>query len=200
MRRLEKDESLCIGCHQCEEACSKAFYKVSDSMKSCIRITDKEDGSHHIAVCTQCGKCSEVCNTGVITEDARGVYRLNKKECAGCLMCVGFCPENVMVQCDDYLEPSKCTACGLCVKACPTDAWKATPGYEVSFGGLFGNRVYKGENYLPIITSEEQLFKVTDAAIQFFDDNANPGERFRMTLERVGLDKFEEKIKEAYNG
>ena len=86
------------------------------------------------------------------------------------------------------------------MKACPTDAWKATPGYEVSFGGLFGNRVYKGENYLPIITSEEQLFKVTDAAIQFFDDNANPGERFRMTLERVGLDKFEEKIKEAYNG
>ena len=117
MRRLEKDESLCIGCHQCEEACSKAFYKVSDPMKSCIRITDKEDGSHHIAVCTQCGKCSEVCNTGVITEDARGVYRLNKKECAGCLMCVGFCPENVMVQCDDYLEP-----CGLCVKACPTGA------------------------------------------------------------------------------
>ena len=200
MRRLEKDESLCIGCHQCEEACSKAFYKVSDPMKSCIRITDKEDGSHHIAVCTQCGKCSEVCNTGVITEDARGVYRLNKKECAGCLMCVGFCPENVMVQCDDYLEPSKCTACGLCVKACPTDAWKATPGYEVSFGGLFGNRVYKGENYLPLVTSEEQLFRITDAAIQFFDDNANPGERFRMTLERVGLDKFEEKIKEAYNG
>ena len=80
MRRLEKDESLCIGCHQCEEACSKAFYKVSDPMKSCIRITDKEDGSHHIAVCTQCGKCSEVCNTGVITEDARGVYRLNKKD------------------------------------------------------------------------------------------------------------------------
>ena len=59
MRRLEKDESLCIGCHQCEEACSKAFYKVSDPMKSCIRITDKEDGSHHIAVCTQCGKCSD---------------------------------------------------------------------------------------------------------------------------------------------
>ncbi len=90
--------------------------------------------------------------------------------------------------------------CGRCVKACPTDAWKATPAFEVSFGGLFGNRVYKGENYLPLVTSEEQLFRITDAAIQFFDDNANPGERFRMTLERVGLDKFEEKIKEAYNG
>ncbi len=52
----------------------------------------------------------------------------------------------------------------------------------------------KGENYLPVVTSEEQLFRITDAAIQFFDDNANPGERFRMTLERVGLDKFEEKL------
>lgn len=64
----------------------KAFYKVSDPMKLCIRITDKEDGSI-ILPGAQCGKCSEVCNTGVITEDARGVYRLNKKECAGCLMC-----------------------------------------------------------------------------------------------------------------
>ena len=98
------------------------------------------------------------------------------------------------------LDEEKCNNCGRCVKACPTDAWKATPAFEVSFGGLFGNRVYKGENYLPLVTSEEQLFRITDAAIQFFDDNANPGERFRMTLERVGLDKFEEKIKEAYNG
>lgn len=98
------------------------------------------------------------------------------------------------------LDKEKCNNCGRCVKACPTDAWKATPAFEVSFGGLFGNRVYKGENYLPLVTSEEQLFRITDAAIQFFDDNANPGERFRMTLERVGLDKFEEKIKEAYNG
>jgi dissimilatory sulfite reductase (desulfoviridin) alpha/beta subunit len=51
-----------------------------------------------------------------------------------------------------------------------------------------------------VITSEEQLFAVTDAAIQFFDDNANPGERFRMTLERVGLDQFQKVIEEAYNG
>ena len=68
------------------------------------------------------------------------------------------------------------------------------------FGGLFGNRVYKGENYLPLVTSEEQLFRITDAAIQFFGDNANPGERFRMTLERVGLDQFKKVIEEAYNG
>lgn len=124
MKRLVKEEALCIGCRQCEEACSRAFYKSADQEKSCIRITEKEDGTYGITVCTQCGKCAEVCNTAVITADAKGIYRLNKKECAGCLMCVGFCPENIMVQCDDYLEPSKCIACGICVKVCPTGAIK----------------------------------------------------------------------------
>ena len=74
------------------------------------------------------------------------------------------------------------------------------PSRSSAASDVYKRQVYKGEKYLPLVTSEEQLFRITDAAIQFFDDNANPGERFRMTLERVGLDKFEEKIKEAYNG
>ena len=122
--------------------------------------------------------------------------------CINCGICEKTCRVDAISTVDGkiVLNEEKCNNCGRCVKACPTDAWKATPAFEVSFGGLFGNRVYKGEKYLPLVTSEEQLFRITDAAIQFFDDNANPGERFRMTLERVGLDKFEEKIKEAYNG
>lgn len=53
---------------------------------------------------------------------------------------------------------------------------------------------------MPVITSEEQLFRVTDAAIQFFDDHAKPSERFQLTLERVGLDEFKKVLKEAYDG
>ena len=87
-----------------------------------------------------------------------------------------------------------------CAKACPTDAWKGETGYLVSFGGLFGNTIHRGEELLPVVTSEEQLFRITDAAIQFFADNAKPSERFQFTLERVGLDKFKEVLKEAYNG
>jgi dissimilatory sulfite reductase (desulfoviridin) alpha/beta subunit len=134
----------------------------------------------------------------------KGAQIVNWKadDCIMCGVCEKACRENAITQQDGklVLDQEKCNYCGRCVKACPTEAWEGTPGFLVSFGGLFGNRIYQGENYLPVITSEEQLFAVTDAAIQFFDDNANPGERFRMTLERVGLDQFQKVIEEAYNG
>lgn len=34
----------------------------------------------------------------------------------------------------------------------------------------------------------------------FFEKNANPGERFRLTLQRVGEDEFRKAIKDAYEG
>ena len=98
------------------------------------------------------------------------------------------------------LDKSKCNNCGRCAKACPTDAWDTESGFIVSFGGLFGNRIYKGEQLLPMIKDEETLFRVTDAAIGFFEENANPGERFRLLLQRVGEDEFRKRIQAAYEG
>ena len=64
----------------------------------------------------------------------------------------------------------------------------------------FGNHIYKGETILPLITDEDTLFRVTDAAIGFFEKNANPGERFRLLLQRVGEDEFRKEIQAAYKG
>lgn len=125
-----------------------------------------------------------------------------ESSCIMCGVCAKACREDAITIQDGKLtlDTTKCNYCGRCVKSCPTEAWKGESGYLVSFGGLFGNHIHRGEQLLPVITSEEQLFRVTDAAIQFFDDHANPSERFQFTLERVGIDKFKEVLKEAYDG
>ena len=103
---------------------------------------------------------------------------------------------------DDKLiiDNEKCNYCGRCAKSCPVDAWDVNEAFLVSFGGTFGNHISKGREFLPLITSEEQLFRVTDAAIQFFADHANAGERFKFTIDRVGEEKLYEVLKGAYDG
>jgi len=86
------------------------------------------------------------------------------------------------------------------VKSCPVESWDAVHGYIVSFGGLFGNQIAKGEPIVPFIEDKETLFRVCDSAVQFFANHANAGERFRLTLERVGWDEFKKVIMEAYHG
>ena len=120
----------------------------------------------------------------------------------GCGVCEKACRQGA-IKCEGNkvtINRDQCNYCGRCVKSCPTDAWEGNSGYLVSFGGLFGNQIYKGEQLLPIVHDKETLFRVTDAAIAFFRDHANPGERFRLTLQRVGEEEFRKKIKEAYEG
>lgn len=125
-----------------------------------------------------------------------------ESDCVNCGICEKVCRSGAITISDGKIsvDKSKCNLCGRCVNSCPTKAWDAVHGYIVSFGGLFGNCISKGETIIPFIEDKEKLIKICDAAIQFFGDNANAGERFKFTIERVGSDKFKEKILEAYNG
>ena len=126
----------------------------------------------------------------------------NHDDCIQCGVCVKACREGALRMEDGkiVIDREKCNNCARCVKSCPTDAWVGEPGYIVSFGGLFGNKIYKGEQIVPIIRDKETLFRVTDAAISFFEKHANAGERFRLTLERVGKEEFKKEVQAACEG
>jgi dissimilatory sulfite reductase (desulfoviridin) alpha/beta subunit len=121
--------------------------------------------------CTYCGVCKAVCSAKAI-EITKETNELK-------------------------FDESKCMYCGKCVKSCPTDAWTGESGYITSFGGLYGNNIAFGKNLIPLITDKETLFKVVDVTIKFFKENANAGERFRFTLDRVGIDKLKLKLEEV---
>lgn len=121
--------------------------------------------------CIFCGVCEAVCGY-----DAVKVDKTEKK--------VSF-------------DMDKCVYCGKCAKSCPTNAWYGKEGFIVSFGGLYGNRIAVGETFLPIVFEEEKLYKIVDIALQFFEKNAKPSERFRNMLDRVGWKEFQEEVNNA---
>ena len=114
-------ENPCKACLSCVIACSEAFYKKFDPDLSCIRIVAKANDEPKVMNCIMCGKCARTCPEGAITQNAKGVYMINKKQCVGCGKCVEACPMHVMVMAPEAATPSKCIACGICAKACPMD-------------------------------------------------------------------------------
>lgn len=131
----------------------------------------------------------------------KGGLKVTWKEadCIHCGVCEKVCRSQAITVQDGRItvDEGKCNFCGRCIKSCPTDAWDYVSGYIVSFGGLFGNSIAKGEPIVPFIEDHDTLMRVCDAAIEFFAENAKPSERFRFTLERVGQDKFREVILNA---
>ena len=119
-----------------------------------------------------------------------------EEDCVFCGVCAKACREGALSVDEDSLsfDRSKCNHCGRCVKSCPTDAWKGTPGYILSFGGLFGNRVAIGRELLPIISDPAALLRCSDAALDFFVAHGKPGERFRLAVERAGWEALSEAV------
>lgn len=120
MKRLGRvKENECMSCISCVVECSMAFYKEINEFKSCIQIVEKK-GQPVPSTCVQCGKCAKACTHEAITQNAKGVWMVNKKLCVQCGDCVKACPLHLMVMVEGQ-APTKCIVCGKCVKACPME-------------------------------------------------------------------------------
>jgi len=124
--------------------------------------------------CTFCGLCEVVCRENAISVDKAG--------------------KNLT------FNEDACNYCGRCVRACPTEAWEGKSGFIVYFGGLFGNRIAIGKKLLPIIFTTDELFKVVDATLKFYEKHGKPSERFRNTIDRVGWDLLEKEVTSVLQG
>lgn len=127
MRRLYVDESLCRGCTLCELGCS--FSKEGEFNPAKARlyvINDEFEGISMPLVCTQCGKCAEVCpEHAIFLDSGTSAYRVDETKCNGCGDCVKECPQQVLFL---HPETGKAVICDLCkgkpkcVEACPFGA------------------------------------------------------------------------------
>lgn len=121
-----------------------------------------------------------------------------KDACNYCRLCEAICPiQAIKVQKNNKevtLDEGKCNNCGKCVKSCPVQAWNGENGFIISFGGLFGNRIAIGKELYPFVSSKEQIFKVIDKTLEFFQKYGKKSERFRNTLDRVGWEVFEKEL------
>ncbi|MBQ9438012.1 MAG: 4Fe-4S binding protein [Lachnospiraceae bacterium] len=126
----------------------------------------------------------------------------DQEKCNACGVCVKVCREKAITLKDGQIaiDQEKCNYCGRCAFSCSADAYETAPGYLLSFGGLFGNKINKGTAIVPFLEDKEALFRVCDAALKFFRENAKPGERFKFTIDRVGREKLEEAVWAAYRG
>jgi dissimilatory sulfite reductase (desulfoviridin) alpha/beta subunit len=121
-----------------------------------------------------------------------------QKACSFCGLCEAVCPEksikvNEATKTINFDEKS-CVYCGKCVKSCPEDAWKGKNGYKISFGGMFGNEIKTGVNLTALIFDKDTVFKVIDAAIDYYTENGKAGERFGKLLSKLGVEKLQEKL------
>ena len=119
--------------------------------------------------------------------------------CKGCKKCAieAVCPSKAAKVTDGVLniDPTVCLHCGRCVGRCPFHTVDdGAYGFKIYLGGRWGKSISHGQALHKVFTSKEEAMNVIEKTILFFRDQGLKGERFALTIERLGFDKVEEAI------
>lgn len=127
------------------------------------------------------------------------IPNFDEEMCNGCKKCTvkDACPMNAAKVEDGLLEINKdiCNNCGRCIGTCRFDAIEdGQTGYKIYLGGRWGKKVAQGRAMSRIFTSKEELMKIIEKAILLYREQGKTGERFAMTIDRLGFENVEAQL------
>ncbi len=155
---------------------------LSGCPNSCAKPQENDIGFMAIAepecnldICTSCTLCSKVCE--------QVCARANRE------------PAIIM---DENKKPvyrkELCFFEGDCVRVCPVNAWTIKQlGYTVFLGGKVGRFPMLGYK-IAEFASEEDIFKITEKAINCYNNIAEKGQRLGEAINKVGIEKVKKQI------
>ena len=134
------DQSRCIGCRACVQACEECGTHRGRTMIHLEEIDRASSTQTAPMVCMHCEDptCAEVCPADAIKQNEDGVVQSSlKPRCIGCSNCVLACPFGVPKYVAEFDQMMKCDMCydrtseglkPMCASVCPSEAlWFGTP-------------------------------------------------------------------------
>jgi len=126
---------------------------------------------------------------------AQRVPEIDVELCKSCNICADKCPMKcIKADGKAVIDMTVCNACGTCVEVCPFGAVHAkAEGFRIYIGGMWGKAGRVGAPINRLFTYDE-VFKITERALNLFKEHANPGERFAKMTDRIGQEKVIEEL------
>ena len=131
------DQSRCIGCEACVQACEECETHRGKSMINFDYIERRDSISFAAYVCCYCDEptCAQVCPADAIKKGEDGIVHSSlKPRCIACNNCVIACPfgipkmmepEQQMMKCDMCYDRTSVGKRPMCATVCPSGAKRA---------------------------------------------------------------------------
>lgn len=124
IKRIRVSPGKCSGCRLCMQICAISHYDEINPKKAGLKIEARfpQPGLYKPRVCSQCGKCMEVCPEGAIFRRDDGAYIVLTEKCTNCGECIPVCKPGVIFQHRDIEHVIICDNCFKCTELCNTGA------------------------------------------------------------------------------